>query len=167
MQVPHKYHASTTQAPCKYHASTMQVLCRYYASTMQVPRKYHTSTTQVSRKFHASTTQVPRKYHTSTTQVSRLMLNVNFALERKQRTCKDHNTVAPPPHTREWQKRRYWKTAVKGVIYNQEKTYSGLENQRQYWAEWSTEGRYWGDYCNNKTCETTLIAFTHCHIMQA
>ena len=31
--------------------------------------------------------------------------------------------------------RRYWKTAVKGVIYNQEKTYSGLENQLPYWGE--------------------------------
>ena len=30
--------------------------------------------------------------------------------------------------------RRYWKTAVKGVIYNQEKTYSGLENQLRYWG---------------------------------
>ena len=24
---------------------------------------------------------------------------------------------------------------VKGVMYNQEKTYSGLENQRRYWGE--------------------------------
>ena len=32
-------------------------------------------------------------------------------------------------------KRQYWKTAVKGVIYHQEKTYSGLENQRRYWGE--------------------------------
>ena len=35
------------------------------------------------------------------------------------------------------------KTAVKGVIYNQEKTYSGLENQRRYGERRSTEGRYW------------------------
>ena len=28
-------------------------------------------------------------------------------------------------YTKKW---RYWKTMVKGVIYNQEKTYSGLEN---------------------------------------
>ena len=34
--------------------------------------------------------------------------------------------------------------AVKGVIYNQEKTYSGLKNQWRYyyWGRQSTEGRY-------------------------
>ena len=39
------------------------------------------------------------------------------------------------------EKRRYWKTAVKGVIilYNQEKTYSGLENQWGYWGRPSTD----------------------------
>ena len=42
-----------------------------------------------------------------------------------------------PPFSGLAKKRRYWKTAVKGVtykynMYNQEKTYSGLENQLQY-----------------------------------
>ena len=39
-----------------------------------------------------------------------------------------------PPLSGQATKRRYWKTAVKGVIYNQEKTYSGLGNQQQYWG---------------------------------
>ena len=36
------------------------------------------------------------------------------------------------------------KAAVKGVIYNQEKTYSGLENQRQYWGEAVDGGAVFG-----------------------
>ena len=50
-------------------------------------------------------------------------------------------TVDPPPPppilpiSGLTKKQRYWKTVVKGVIiYNQEKTYSGLENQRRYWG---------------------------------
>ena len=31
------------------------------------------------------------------------------------------------------EKRRYWK--ILGVIYNQERTYLGLENHRRYWGE--------------------------------
>ena len=42
-------------------------------------------------------------------------------------------------------KRRYWKTAVKGVIYNQEKTYLGLENQRRYWGEAVNGGAVLGE----------------------
>ena len=38
-------------------------------------------------------------------------------------------TVVPPipPLSGLAKKRRYWKAALKGVVYNQEKTYSGLE----------------------------------------
>ena len=32
-------------------------------------------------------------------------------------------------------KHRYWKTTVKEVIFNQDKTYSELEIQRRYWGE--------------------------------
>ena len=48
-------------------------------------------------------------------------------------------------------KRRYWKTAVKGVVYNykQEKPYAGLENQRLYEGEAVNGGTVWG---------TTVIA---------
>ena len=54
---------------------------------------------------------------------------------------------AKPPNTATLgtgKKRRYWKTVIKGVIYNQEKTYSGLENRRRHWGMRSTDGRYGG-----------------------
>ena len=37
-------------------------------------------------------------------------------------------------------KQRCWKTAVKEDLYNQEKTYSELENQQRYWGG----GAVWG-----------------------
>ena len=47
-----------------------------------------------------------------------------------------HSTPPPPipPLTGLVPKRLYWKTTVKGLIDNQEKTSSGLENQRRYWG---------------------------------
>ena len=40
-----------------------------------------------------------------------------------------------PPLPELAKKRRYQKTAVKGIMYNQEKKHSGLENHRRYWGE--------------------------------
>ena len=62
-----------------------------------------------------------------------------------------------PPLSGLTKKTAVFETAVKEVIiYNQEKTYSGLENQLSavvLGGRWSAEEQYWGDNCKNKNID--------------
>ena len=59
-----------------------------------------------------------------------------------------------PPLSGLAKKQRYWKMAEKGVIYNQQKTYSRLENQRRYSGGGGQRDgrarRYWVGRCDCK-----------------
>ena len=82
-----------------------------------------------------------------------------------------------PPLSGLAKKRRYWKTAVKGVIriYNQEKTHSGLTNQRRYWGgctsnsylatPLTSSGRPLNSVCSIATPAITTLSSTQSQLL--